>query len=135
MSTVTEIRQAIDSRLATIPGLRHKDVGIASPNPPDSSVNLHGLDYSQDFDGGILATFWVWIYISSTDLARGQRELDSYLSPSGDKSVKEAIESDANLAGMADWVRVTGTAQPPSQPDVAGIKVLAIPLVVLVMFS
>jgi len=133
MAALSDVREALQARLKTIPGLRASDVGIATPTPPQASVNLRSFTYAQDYDDSVLWVFDVWIYVNSADIERGQRALDAYLAPSGEQSVKVALEDDQHLGGLSDWVRVVGALQGPSQPEISGMKVLTIALQVEVM--
>jgi hypothetical protein len=136
MSTVTEIRNALKTRLATISGLRPYAQMPASPQLPGAAVALKSFAYSRDFDDGVLYTFSVWVYVSAgSDVERAQAALDAYLAPSGATSIKAAIEADADLAGTCDWVRVTGATEGPRLVDIAGAQPLAIPIDVEVMSS
>lgn len=135
MATVSEIRSAIMTRLDTINGMRAYDVMPPSPEYPAAAVSMKSFEYSRDFDDGVLYSFYVWVYVAAADLIRAQRALDAYLSPTGATSIKEVLESDPNLGGTCDWVRVTGSSEGPRLVDTAGGKPLAIPLEVEVMSS
>lgn len=128
MADVADIRLAIKTRLATINGLNVYDVMPMKPELPGAAVALRSGAFDQDMDGSTLFRFYIWIYGSGADLERSQRRLDAYLTASGATSIKEAVEDDQSLGGIADWVRVTGWSQPPTAVPEYGSQVLAVPL-------
>lgn len=137
MATMTEVRTALKTSLATIFDGRAYAEMPASPNFPAAAVSIDGFEYARDFDGGVLYKFYVWVYVAAgADLERAQKALDVYLSPTGATSIKEALEeTDPHLGGTCDWVRVVGSTEGPRLVDTAGGKPLAIPLSVECMSS
>lgn len=136
MSTMTEVRNALQTRLATITGLRAYSEMPAKPEFPAAAVGIRSLAYSRDFDDSVLYSFTVWVYVSAgRDVERAQAALDTYLAPTGATSIKAALEGDVDLGGTCDWIRVVGANEGPRLVDVAGAQPLAIPLDVEVMSS
>lgn len=107
MASITEIRTALATNLATISGLRTSAEMPDNPNPPVSIVSLDSVDYDQAFAKGLVTyNFTVTVIVGRSAERTAQRLLDSYIS-TGEKSVKNAVESDKSLGGKAYDCRVT----------------------------
>lgn len=135
--TVDQIQVGIKRRLATIDGLIPHATEPDKPNFPLAYPRLVDWTYDQtfEFDGDIstLYHFDVWVLVSlSAGLNRAQTALNPYLSPTGSKSIKIAIEEDPTLDGTSQSVRVTGGGA-YGQADIGAIKALAASVRVEVM--
>lgn len=107
MASITDIRTAIATNLATISGLRTSAEMPDNPNPPIGIVSLDSVDYDQAYAKGLVTyNFTVTVIVGRSAERTAQRLLDTYIS-TGEKSVKNAIESDKSLGGKAYDLRVT----------------------------
>lgn len=111
MAQVGPIRDAIQARLATIDGLKPYDVAtgverlpacIVFPTPTPGGQQRTACD-SEEW------TFLIEIHVSlAQKLPRAQDQLDAYISTTGTKSVRVAIDGDKTLGGVASTVKVGG---------------------------
>jgi hypothetical protein len=104
--SISQIRTALATNLATIPGLRTASEIPDLPNPPIAVVSLDSVNYDQSFAKGMTNyTFTITVIVGRTAEREAQRKLDAYISP-GANSVKNAIESNKTLGGYAYDCRV-----------------------------
>jgi hypothetical protein len=105
---VSNVRDGLKTRLATISGLRVWDVIPDQVTPPGAVVGQ--LDFTFDIDnarGVDLANVDVYVIVQRMDARSGQNKLDGYLAGSGSTSIKAAIEGDRTLGGTVNTLRVT----------------------------
>lgn len=106
--TITEIRDGLQTRLATITGLRTASELPDNPNPPMAIVAPNTVSYDTAFQGGLTTySFVITVIVSRVAERQAQARLDAYSSTSGTASIKEAIEGDRTLGGKVADVRVT----------------------------
>jgi hypothetical protein len=104
--SISQIRTALATNLATIPGLRTAAEIPDLPNPPIAVVSLDSVSYDQAFAKGMTSyTFTVTVIVGRSAEREAQRKLDAYITP-GANSVKNAIESNKTLGGYAYDCRV-----------------------------
>jgi hypothetical protein len=104
--SISQIRTALATNLATIPGLRTAAEVPDLPNPPVAIVALNNVSYDRAFAQGMTSyTFIITAIVGRAAEREAQRKLDAYISP-GANSVKNAIESDSTLGGYAYDCRV-----------------------------
>jgi hypothetical protein len=104
--SISQIRTALATNLATIPGLRTAAEIPDLPNPPIAVVSLDSVNYDQAFAKGMTSyTFTITVIVGRSAEREAQRKLDAYISP-GTNSVKNAVESDKTLGGYAYDCRV-----------------------------
>jgi hypothetical protein len=104
--SISQIRTALATNLATIPGLRTAAEIPDLPNPPIAVVSLDSVTYDQAFAKGMTNyNFTVTVIVGRSAEREAQRKLDAYISP-GANSVKNAIESNKTLGGYAYDCRV-----------------------------
>jgi hypothetical protein len=104
--SITQIRSALATNLATISGLRTAAEIPDLPNPPIAVVSLDSVTYDQAFANGMTNyNFTVTVIVGRSAEREAQRKLDAYISP-GANSVKNAIESNKTLGGYAYDCRV-----------------------------
>jgi hypothetical protein len=104
--SISQIRTALATNLATIPGLRTAAEVPDLPNPPIAIVALNSVSYDRAFAQGMTSyTFVITAIVGRAAEREAQRKLDAYISP-GANSVKNAIESDSTLGGYAYDCRV-----------------------------
>lgn len=105
--TITQIRDALATRLATITGLRVSAEIPDNPNPPVAVVQINNVSFDTAFQGGLTTySFIVSVIVSRVAERRAQDRLDAYASTSGASSVKEAIEGNRTLGGLVADTRV-----------------------------
>jgi hypothetical protein len=104
--SISQIRTALATNLATISGLRTAAEIPDLPNPPIAVVSLDSVTYDQSFAKGMTNyTFTITVIVGRSAEREAQRKLDAYISP-GANSVKNAIESNKTLGGYAYDCRV-----------------------------
>jgi hypothetical protein len=104
--SISLIRQALATNLATISGLRTAAEVPDLPNPPIAIVALRSVTYDQAFNKGMVNyNFAVTVIVGRAAEREAQRRLDAYIS-TGASSVKSAVESDSTLGGNAYDCRV-----------------------------
>jgi len=106
MASVTDIRQGIATRLATIPGLRSSATMLDDPRPPVAMVIPERIEYDLTSRRGIdRYIFLIQLLVSRADDRAAQNNIDPYIV--GTNSVKEALFADPTLNGAAQTSRVT----------------------------
>jgi hypothetical protein len=104
--SISLIRQALATNLATISGLRTAAEVPDLPNPPIAIVALRSVTYDGAFNNGMTTyNFAVTVIVGRAAEREAQRRLDAYIS-TGASSVKSAVESDSTLGGNAYDCRV-----------------------------
>ena len=134
-ASVQELTDGLMRRGMTIAGLRCYPFVPADPKLPAMVVTgpiRWTYDEAMEFEAeeGVLCRYWrpifeVALYVSSADFHGGQRQLHAYMAPSGTKSLLAAIYGDPTLGGVADDTKVLGGLRPPTEMEVAGVKLLS----------
>lgn len=111
MATVSQIRTALATRLATIPGLTTYATIPATPQAPCVLIRPDQQEYDLTLaNAADTARYELTLLAvpvgSPFDIA--QDIVDAYLPRTGTYSIKAAIEGDKTLGGVVDAVRVTG---------------------------
>lgn len=133
MATLSAVRDALQTRLATISGLRVHDTIPDAVSPPAAIITPADGTYDVTQGGtAVDYTFRVTLIASRTGVRTGQDQLDAYLSPSGSSSVAAAIDGDSDLGSVVDSTRVVrfenyGTI------EVGGVTYLAVDVIVEVL--
>lgn len=108
MALVSELRDGLKANLATITGLRTADTVPDNPNPPIAIVLPQSVQYDNSFQRGMNTyTFSVLVIVNRVSERTAQNSLDAYVSGTGSRSIKLAVESDKSLGGKAFDVRVS----------------------------
>lgn len=109
---IAGIFSGIETRLATISGLRASSEMPGNVNPPAAWPDLSSLTIAYDLDmgGSISLSFNVRLVLPvvAPGIVRAQVALLPYLAVSGDKSIKGVIEGDKTLGGKCQTLRVSG---------------------------
>ena len=104
--SISQIRTALATNLATITGLRTAAEVPDLPNPPVAIVALNSVTYDRAYAKGMTSyTFVVTVIVGRAAEREAQRKLDGYIS-TGASSIKSAVESDKTLGGYAYDCRV-----------------------------
>lgn len=107
-ATIAGLMTGIETRLATITGLRAKDTSPDSIDvPAGGGYAFVGLPERVEYhrtmgNGRIEPQFTVTVFVSATPARIGQALLAGYMNPAGDTSIRAAIEGDKSLGGTAD---------------------------------
>jgi hypothetical protein len=129
VSSLHDLRDGLRRRAETIGGLRTYAEMHPKPEAPAFCVNGPvRWTYDETFDGTWRPVFECWVLVSASDLYRAQEALDTYVAPSGAKSIAAAIYADTTLGGVADDTRVIGGARPYTTVDTAGVPLLGFAL-------
>lgn len=111
--TLDEVLAGIARALESIDTLRAHATEPEDPNFPTAYPRLVDwtLDTTFGFDCDTAPTLYhfdIWVLVDKAPgLGRAQAQLIPYLSPVGRRSVKQALERDASLGGIVDYIRVT----------------------------
>lgn len=103
--TLEQIMDGIEDRLKTIAGLRVSDVTPDQIVPPCAIVGVPAItEYHATFASGRmrLDELTVTVLVSAAVDRIGQKLLAGYANPTGDTSVKAAIEADKTLGGVVE---------------------------------
>ena len=110
MSTIGDAKDGLVARLQTVSGLH---VFVASPESvnefPAAVVSVPDLQYHNALAANTLRHLLRVLLLLSHpgSNTEGWSELDSYLSPTGAKSIRAAVEGDRTLNGKVDDAEVT----------------------------
>jgi hypothetical protein len=108
MASITDLRTAIATNLATISGLRTSPTLPDNPNPPIALVTPISVSFDDSFKRGMQTyTFVISVIVGRVDERTAQNKLDAFVSSTGNQSIKLAVESDKTLGGNAFDCRVT----------------------------
>ena len=102
MASISELRTAIATNLATISGLRTSEFIPDNPSPPIAVVQFDRAQYHLDMRNGMAEyNFVVQLIVGRVDERTAQRSLDAYCSSTGSSSVLLGVESDRTLNNKA----------------------------------
>lgn len=119
-ATISTVASGLQTRLATITGLRSFASQPEQISPPIAYPVLNTVNFHRAFQGGLVTTEWSIIVIVGryTD-ARAHVLLDGFLSTSGATSVRAAVEGDKTLGGTVQTLVLSSGASimPQTQGD------------------
>lgn len=94
----------IETRLATIAGLRTSEIAADQINPPQAIVGVPGIpEYRLTFGRGrFQISPTVTVLVSAALDRTGQLKLASYANATGASSIPAAIEGDRTLGGIVE---------------------------------
>jgi hypothetical protein len=120
--TITAVMDGLETRLATIAGLRVSDVKPGQINPPQAVIGVPEIpEYYAAMKRGSMSITPTITVLTSTNVDRvGQRALAAYADPSGDSSIVAALMADPTLGGACDDCIVT-TFRPLGLDEVGAI--------------
>lgn len=117
-----DIQDGLALALGAIPDLRVADHLPEQLNPPVAVIQVQSVTYHRAMRGGLST----WDYVVSVIAGRmgersAQRTLDQWMSYDGPWSVREALEADQTLGGVASTVKVNDmlAVRPVSLGDAA----------------
>jgi len=106
-ATVSQVATGLQTRLATITGLRTYPYQPDQLNPPFAYPVLNRIEYHRAYQGGDVVMDWsVFVVVGRYTDRTAHAMLDDYLSYSGSKSVRAAIEADKTLGGVCQTLIV-----------------------------
>ena len=125
-ATVSQVATGLQTRLATISGLRTFNYQPEQEDPPFAYPQINSINYHRAYQGGDVVMDWTVYVIVGRWLDRtAHAALDDYLSYSGSKSVRAAIEADPTLGGVCQTLIVRSGADITSL-DAGGAQFLVI---------
>ena len=127
-ATVSQVATGLQARLATISGLRTFNYQPEQENPPFAYPEINSVNYHRAYGGGDVVMDWTIYVVVGRWLDRtAHAALDDYLSYSGAKSIRAAIEGDTTLGGVCQTLIVRSGADITSL-DANGAQFLVIQL-------
>ncbi len=119
-----------DGIVTNLRGIRESGVQVSgyqtsSPTPPGIQVaageTLFDLAMARGLD---IRRFVVQAFVDFSSDTAPQALLDELLAPDGERSVKQAVESDRTLGGLVDNVRVVRVSRPALVDRPGGSQIL-----------
>jgi hypothetical protein len=102
MANISELRSGIATNLSTISGLRVTDTIPDQINPPQAILSLSSVNFQQAMKRGLtLYTFTLTVLVARQSERSGQAKLDTYVQSTGANSIRNAVEIDRTLGGVA----------------------------------
>jgi len=125
MTTLAQVRDGLEARLRTIPGLRVADYvpDDLSGFPAAVIFPPTNADYRDDLGSGSFTVEFVVMLFMPAIVDRQQLGLYDLLDRTGTNSVFAKIESDRTLGGLAVDARVLNAIDPLDRGDMAGTQV------------
>jgi len=110
-ASVLAVAQAIQTRLATISGLRNYAYQPEQLNPPFAYPELTQVNYHRSMALGDVQMEWnINVIVGRYTDRTAHANLDAYLSATGASSIRAALEADATLGGVVQAVLVSSAA-------------------------
>lgn len=107
-AAISDIRAGLADALGTISGLRIHDVLPDNPNPPAATISLDRVTYDSVLARGAdMYEFTITVLVSRADDRTAQTRLEQYIAGNGTTSIKQAVENDPTLGGIAQVARVS----------------------------
>jgi hypothetical protein len=105
MADLDAIIDGLNEALRAIDGLHICENWPEQITPPAAAVQVEGGDYDTTMnDDSQDVQFVVHVWTSKTSNRAGLSKLWTYLRRTGDSSVKQALEADQSLGGVAEFV-------------------------------
>jgi len=125
-ATVSQVATGLQTALSAISGLRTFSYQPEQENPPFGYPQINSINYHRAMQGGDVVMDWTVFVIVGRWLDRtAHTALDDYLSYSGSKSVRGALEADLTLGGVCQTLIVRSGADITSL-DAGGAQFLVI---------
>lgn len=104
--------EALQTALATIPGLRVVEYIPDSLNPPMAMVSLNSVQYHNTFGiGSPQYNFVVSVIVARSSDRIAQRRLSEFVAPTGAQSIKASIEKDITLCDTVQTCQVISAGE------------------------
>ena len=121
MATVTQLRSGLNTRLKTISGTHCYPYEPDNPMTPALIVASYTADYDLVMGDGTNYEFEILVILGRQVDRSFQEQIDSYLQPSGSTSIKQAVEGDPTLGGVASYAAVRNVSSALTSMDFAGV--------------
>lgn len=111
MADLDDLLEAIQTRLATISGLRTHAYAPDNVHPPCAYPLPRAGTYENTLTSAPTTTFEIVVLAAPFDprgLARAQKALNSFLARTGSASIRAALRGDVTLGGLAHTLDVKG---------------------------
>jgi len=112
---LADIREGIAANLSAVSGLQVSPYLLAAPQAPGAHILLDltdPIEYDVTMGRGTdRVILIVQVFVPLTTDKGSQVNLDAYLAGTGDRSFKQAIESDPTLNDGGEDLRVTGVTR------------------------
>lgn len=106
-ATASQVLSGMKTRLQTVSGLRAFDYQPDALNPPVAWSQLNSVTYHGAFGSGdVQYDLTVFVVVGRVSERVAQSNLDGYLSYDGASSIRNAIEGDTTLGGVAQTLVV-----------------------------
>ena len=110
-ATVSQVSDGIKTALATVSGLRTHAYQPEQLNPPFAYPELTQVTYHRSMGLGDVEMQWTINVVVGRYTDRTANDLlDQYLSPTGAKSIRAALESDKTLGGAVQTLILSSAA-------------------------
>jgi hypothetical protein len=127
-ATVSQVAVGLAARLSTISGLRVSTYQPEQMNPPFAYPQINRIEYHRAFGGGDVVMDWtIHVVVGRWTDRTAHALLDDFLSYSGTKSIRAAIEADKTLGGVCQTLIVRSGAD-ITRLDAGGAEFLEIQL-------
>jgi hypothetical protein len=107
-ATLTELREGLATRLGTIPGLQASAVVLTNPSLPTAYVFPGEINYHRTMTGHTDWNLVIELQVATVSDIGSQKKLDAYLDDEGASSIRQVVEADPTLGGVADDTTVMG---------------------------
>jgi hypothetical protein len=125
-ATVSQVATGLQTALSAISGLRTFSYQPEQENPPFGYPQINSINYHRAMQGGDVVMDWTVFVVVGRWLDRtAHTALDDYLSYSGSKSIRAALEADLTLGGVCQTLIVRSGADITSL-DAGGAQFLVI---------
>jgi hypothetical protein len=118
--TIEQVIQGLETRLATISGLRTNEITPDSGNFPLAFVGVPSWDRETMAKGKFTLPLTITVLTSRALDRVGQLQLASYANLTGTSSILVAVEGDPTLGGVVDDCKVL-RFRPLDTMEIAGI--------------
>lgn len=116
-ATVSQVATGLATRLGTITGLRTYNYQPEQLNPPIAFPVLNSVEYHRAFNGGdVVMNYTITVIVGRYLDRTAHALLDEFLSYSGTKSIRAALEADQTLGGVVHTLVV------PSGADISSLS-------------
>lgn len=105
---LTELREGVATALKSIPGLQASAVVLTNPTLPTAYVVPGEINYHRTMTGHTDWNLVIELQVGTVSDIGSQQKLDAFLDDTGTFSIREALEADPTLGGVAEDLIVQG---------------------------
>lgn len=103
---LTDVADGIEAAIDAIPGLRILPYLAEKIEPPGCLIGYPDQTYDIDFGDDDTWIIPIWVFVSRVSDRMARKEVSAYISRTGNKSIKTALEADKTLGGACDTLAV-----------------------------